>query len=124
MKLANPVQISADGVVITFKNERLVAQVNDTNKKQLVIDAANTMFSKTGTPVTIRMAQSGDAKVEIKPQPAPAPVPTPQPAPQPKAEPKPVEKPTEQTPAKKPEDRIETDQEKMVMDLFDGKYVE
>ncbi|MCM1003468.1 MAG: DNA polymerase III subunit gamma/tau [Candidatus Gastranaerophilales bacterium] len=120
LKLANPVQISADGVVITFKNERLVAQVNDTNKKQLVIDAANAMFSKTGTPVTIRMAQSGDAKVEIKPQPAPVP----QPAPQPKAEPKPVEKPTEQAPAKKPEDRIETDQEKMVMDLFDGKYVE
>lgn len=111
LKLANPVQISAEGVVITFKNERLVAQVNDTNKKQLVVDAANTMFNKTGISVTIRMAQSGDAKVDIKPE-------------QPKVEPKPAEQPSQPTSEKKTEDRIETDQEKMVIDLFDGKYVE
>ena len=113
LKLANPVQIAADGVIITFKNERLVAQVNDSNKKQLIIDAANSMFNGTSTPVTIRLAQSGDTKVEIKPQPAPIP--------QPKSEVKPVEQKTE---LEKKEERIETDQEKMVMDLFDGKYVE
>lgn len=128
LKLANPVQISPDGVVITFKNERLVAQVNDTNKKQLVVDAANAMFSTTGVPVTIRMAQSGDAKVELKPA-APAPAPAaPQPKPVEAPKPQPVEKavqPTEKSETeKKDTERIETDQEKMVMDLFDGKYVE
>lgn len=118
LKLANPVQISADGVVITFKNERLVTQVNDTNKKQLIIDAANAMFNQTATSVTIRMAQSGDAKVEIKPQQVPQPVPAEQPKPQPKQE---EQKPSED---KKETNREETDQEKMVLDLFDGKYVE
>lgn len=122
LKLANPVQISADGVVITFKNERLVTQVNDTNKKKLIVDAANTMFNKNDINVTIRLAQSGDAKIEIKPQPAPAPAPVQQTAPQPQPK---KEKPQQKTEEKKEEiKREETDQEKMVLDLFDGKYVE
>lgn len=136
LKLANPVQISPEGVVITFKNERLVSQVNDTNKKQLIIDAVHTMFSNTSTPVTIRLAQSGDAKVEVKPAPAPqvapaiqsAPKPQPIAAPEPKTETSPVEQTQKQEASaavkEKKADRIETDQEKMVMDLFDGKYVE
>ncbi len=109
MKLANPIQISADGVIITFKNERLVTQVNDTNKKKLIVEAANTMFNKTDVNVTIRLAQSGDTKIEVKPQPQPQPVqqPVSEPQPQPKKEePKPaVEK-------KKRSKREETDQEK------------
>lgn len=122
LKLANPVQISADGVVITFKNERLVTQVNDTNKKKLIVDAANTMFNKNDINVTIRLAQSGDAKIEIKPQPAPAPAPVQQTAPQPQPK---KEEPQQKTEEKKEEiKREETDQEKMVLDLFDGKYVE
>ncbi len=122
LKLANPVQISTDGVIITFKNERLVAQVNDTNKKQQIIDAANAMFNSSSVPVTIRMAQSGDTKIEIKPQAQPVQVQTPTPAPAPA--PAPQSKPTEETQNKPQEPRIETDQEKMVLDLFDGKYVE
>ena len=122
LKLANPVQISADGVVITFKNERLVTQVNDTNKKKLIVDAANTMFNKNDINVTIRLAQSGDAKIEIKPQPAPAPAPVQQTAPQPQPK---KEEPQQKTEEKKEEiKREETDQENMVLDLFDGKYVE
>lgn len=136
LKLANPVQISPEGVVITFKNERLVSQVNDTNKKQLIIDAVHTMFSNTSTPVTIRLAQSGDAKVEVKPASAPQAAPTIQTAPKPQPiaipEPRTEASPVEQTQKQevsaavkeKKADRIETDQEKMVMDLFDGKYVE
>ena len=136
LKLANPIQISPEGVVITFKNERLVSQVNDTNKKQLIIDAVHTLFSNTSTPVTIRLAQSGDAKVEVKPAPAPqaepaiqaAPKPQPIATPEPKTEASSVEQTQKQESAaaveEKKADRIETDQEKMVMDLFDGKYVE
>lgn len=150
LKLATPVKIEADGVILTFKNERLVSQINDSNKKQLIIDAANTMFNQTNTHVTIRLAQSGDAKVEIKPvsvqnaAPAAAPTPAQKTVPAQKPEPvhasspasahKPEIKPEMSETTSKPEnqgeeekkniDRIETDQEKMVLELFDGKYVE
>ncbi len=130
LKLATPLQISPDGVVLTFKNDRLVAQLSDSNKKQLIVDAANTMFNQTNIPVTVRLAQSGDkvvqpnVAVEIKQKP--------------EIEAQPVIKKEIPTEAKEisnteqeiSEDtniekaRLESDQEKMVMDLFDGKYVE
>lgn len=133
LKLATPQQISEEGIILTFKNERLVSQINDSNKKQLIIDAAKAMFSPNNPSVTIRLAQSSDTKSVAMPV-----------APPPKAKPvekqitetaKPseqkVETPKEVDKAKKNEEvddkkmeRIETDQEKMVMDLFDGKYVE
>ena len=136
LKLATPLQISPDGVVLTFKNDRLVAQLSDTNKKQLIVDAANTMFNKDSIPVTVRLAQSGD-KVT---QPASAPViqnqPT-QPVTQSKLQPQPVvEQKAQEKEVSSNKDveqdsqesvnnaRLESDQEKMVMDLFDGKYVE
>lgn len=136
LKLATPLQISPDGVVLTFKNDRLVAQLSDTNKKQLIVDAANTMFNKDSIPVTVRLAQSGD-KVT---QPASAPViqnqPT-QPVTQSKPQPQPVvEQKAQEKEVSSNKDveqdsqesvnnaRLESDQEKMVMDLFDGKYVE
>ena len=126
LKLATPLQISPDGVVLTFKNDRLVAQLSDSNKKQLIVDAANTMFNQINIPVTVRLAQSGDKAVqpnvaiEIKQKP--------------EIEPQPVIKKeikevsnteqeiSEDTNIEKA--RLESDQEKMVMDLFDGKYVE
>lgn len=140
LKLATPLQISADGIVLTFKNERLVAQISDSNKKQMIIEAGNIMFNQDSTPVTVRLAQSGDKPV----QPTLAPVvqqPAPQPIEKPVASPAVEAKPVEQSVQKqkvantdgvKNEDspteekirRMETDQEKMVMDLFDGKYVE
>ena len=132
LKLATPQQISEEGVVLTFKNERLVAQINDSNKKQLIIDASNALFNKKDSHVTIRLAQSGDKTNVPKSEPSPEAV---------KQEKKIVETPvkkepevkdteikeqvlkTEKSADNKP-DRIETDQEKMVLDLFDGKYVE
>ena len=134
LKLASPVQISAESIVLTFKNERLVSQINDSNKKQLIIDAGNIMFNQTNTPVTIRMAQASDKKVEHSPAPTvPTPTKAPTPAPVQSKEQNPIEKKTEPKPeikteetseTKKNTDRIETDQEKMVLELFDGKYVE
>jgi len=142
LKLATPLQISPDGILMTFKNDRLVSQINDTNKKQLIIEAANTMFNQENTPVTVRMAQSGDKPVEVKPS---TPVNTVPPAPQAQPATNQVQQVTEQKsvntdikkqvpPAeqKSPEQnltgeeikRLESDQEKMVLNLFDGKYVE
>ncbi len=127
LKLATPLQISPEGIVLTFKNERLVAQISDSNKKQLIVDAANIMFSQN-VPVTVRLAQNGDKVIQSNTAVSTQSAIT-----------ESVEKPEikkevvtrqEENDAKteviSPEDiqRLESDQEKMVMDLFDGKYVE
>ena len=64
LHLATPVKISADEVIITFKNEKLVSQINDTNKKQMLIDAANTMFNQSNSKVSVRLPQSGDNSLQ------------------------------------------------------------
>ncbi len=133
LKLATPLQISSEGVVITFKNERLVAQMTDSNKKQLIVEAANLMFNQENSVVTVRMAQSGDVVV----QPTSQPVQTPRQVEvkaqvQPKKEQSKIEniQPIKKDVVKdniKDENeikRLESDQERMVLDLFDGKYVE
>jgi hypothetical protein len=125
LKLATPLQISPEGVVITFKNDRLVSQMNDSNKKQLIVDAAKIMFNQESIPVTVRIAQSNDKPVQPT---ASVTVPV-QPSEQ-KVEKK-LESVAEVTVENVDEaqetvksERIESDQEKMVLDLFDGKYVE
>ena len=144
LNLATPVKIAAEGVIITFKNEKLVSQINDTNKKQMIIDAANTMFNQTGTNVLVRMPQGADKEItaqsESKKKPEPVEPPKTEPKPtkieeqlaedppiqenkQPQDSFQPEESVTQQEASKKQE-RIETDQEKMVLDLFDGKYIE
>ena len=124
LKLATPLQISPEGIVLTFKNDRLVSQMNDTNKKQLIVDAAKIMFNQDSVPVTVRIAQSSDKQVQPK---ASVSVPA-QPA-ETKIEVKEapvVETTTEDSDTEQKNstsERIESDQEKMVLDLFDGKYV-
>ena len=152
LHLATPVKIAEDEVVITFKNDKLVSQINDTNKKQMLIEAANTMFNQQNSKVIVRLPQSGDAaiasapaapvssvsqeeKKNIIPEQPKAPEPfqlrheetvnTPEEAPQ---EDIPEENDNPESaevskPQQKPE-RMETDQEKMVLELFDGKYIE
>ena len=130
LKLATPIQISPEGVVITFKNDRLVSQLSDSNKKQLIIDAANTMFDQSSTSVTIRLAQAGDKPVETnKTTPITDKTETIK-----KASTQQIVEPQEKSdtqvedevakPMEQKSDRIESDQEKMVRNLFDGKYIE
>ena len=148
LHLATPVKIAEDEVVITFKNDKLVSQINDTNKKQMLIDAANTMFNQQNSKVIVRLPQSGDAALASVPAAAVSSAPLeekkniisepvkssellklqPEEAVQAQeeileaAEIDNSEQP-EAPKAKKPE-RMETDQEKMVLELFDGKYIE
>ena len=129
LKHATPLQISQEGVLLTCKNDKLVTMLNEINKKQLIIDAANIMFNQDSTTVTIRLAQSGDKPIE----PSGSVVVQP-PVEQTEPTPKPVKKPVAQTTQSQVTEnasiseeeikRLETDQEKMVLDLFDGKYVE
>lgn len=120
LNLASPVKISPDEVIITFKNDKLVSQINDTNKKQMLVEAANTMFNQSDSKVIVRLPQANDAVVEKKKltveEPAPQPVPQ-------AAEPQPVAVEEKNVPSKNIE-REESDQEKMVLELFDGKYIE
>lgn len=136
LNLATPVKISSDGVILTFKNEKLVSQINDSNKKQMIIDAANAMFGENSVNVTIRLPQGNDseiiassaASVKKKPEPvkeASASKPTNE-LPKQTVE-APIEaelKKTQPTEDKKQETREESDQEKMILELFDGKYIE
>ncbi len=147
LHLATPVKIAPDGVIITFKNDKLVSQINDTNKKQMIIDAVNTMFNQSDAKVTIRLPKPEDAEIQkqsavsipaqteiaepVKPA-EPEPLPTAEKTETVSAEravevqntEQPIiEKNAEKT-AEKNKERNETDQEKMVLDLFDGKYIE
>ena len=127
LKLATPLQISPEGVLLTFKNERLVAQINDSNKKQLIVDAAKVMFNQENTSVIIRLAQAGDkpmsmptqktSMVEVKTEPVKQVV-------EEKAVPQKDADVLPKTVSDEKVARLESDQEKMVLELFDGKYVE
>lgn len=122
LNLASPVKISPDEVIITFKNDKLVSQINDTNKKQMLVEAANTMFNQSDSKVIVRLPQANDAVVEKKKLTVEEPAPQPQPVPQ-ASEPQPVAVEEKNVPSKNIE-REESDQEKMVLELFDGKYIE
>lgn len=122
LNLASPVKISPDEVIITFKNDKLVSQINDTNKKQMLVEAANTMFNQSDSKVIVRLPQANDAVVEKKKLTVEEPAPQPQPVSQ-AAEPQPVAVEEKNVPSKNIE-REESDQEKMVLELFDGKYIE
>ncbi len=136
LNLASPVKIASDEVIITFKNDKLVAQMTSSNKKDVVVEAANALFGQSGSKVTIRLPQSGDDKIisesmtetvhkeEKK---------NPDKLVEPKQEIKPeiiqpVQEMNEETVPEEidspKEQRFASDQERMVLELFDGKYIE
>ena len=148
LNLATPVKIAPDGVIITFKNEKLVSQINDTNKKQMLAEAAGLMFNAE-VSVMVRLPQGGDSDITAESVKKNFKIATPSPVPQQNNQPKnqiqdikspPVQKQpdavVEQFPqqsvkqnepapkTEKEKKRLESDQEKMVMELFDGKYIE
>ena len=132
LNLATPLKIAPDGIVLTFKNDINVNRLNNDNaKKELIAKSAKILFDKDDIPLTIRVAQSGD----VVEQPTVAPAQTPrQVEVKPQAQEQqvkvqnsqPIKKDVVQENVKdaKEIERMETDQEKMVLDLFDGKYVE
>ena len=125
LKLAIPIQISKEGVIIAFKNEIHISRINDSNKKQIIQEAVKTMFNNSDVPVTIRLATSTDS-VQAKPT-----VQTPVSSESKPEVKKVIEEPVEKTAhteenlsQESDSKRVTTDQEKMILDLFEGKYVE
>lgn len=148
LNLATPVKIAPDGVIITFKNEKLVSQINDTNKKQMLAEAAGLMFNAE-VSVMVRLPQGGDSDITAESVKKNFKIATPSPVPQQNNQPKKQIQDIKPTPVQKQPDavmeqlpqqsvkqnepapktekekkRLESDQEKMVMELFDGKYIE
>ena len=137
LKLANPVKIVPDEVVITFKQSIFVKQASEGQKKIAIMEAADEMFGQKNTVVNIRTPLDSDIDlgkiVPAKPKPQPAV------APKTLAEPKSeiseeeaetVKEVTEnkvQEEEKKTEKQhsntFESDQSKMIKELFDGKYI-
>ena len=136
LKLANPVKIAPDEVVITFKQSIFVKQANDGTKKTAIMEAADAMFGQKNTHVLIRTPLESDVEIgKVTPAPKPKPITPPNEVKTlaPKQETvseeeietvqevqKTPEKKTEQT---DDEPKFESDQSKMIKELFDGKYI-
>ena len=136
LKLANPVKIAQDEVVITFKQAIFVKQANEGNKKTAIMEAADEMFGQKNTPVKIRTPQDGDVEIgKVAPLPKPKPTTPPEERKtladsEPKVseeEIQEVEEARQVQPEKKTEhteeSTFESDQSKMIKELFDGKYI-
>lgn len=63
LKLAKPVLITPEQVIITFAKESFVENANGANKKQSITDACDVMFGQKGTNVIIRLPQPDDSKL-------------------------------------------------------------
>ena len=124
LKLAVPVQL-----VITFKNERFVSQINDSNKKQSILDAAKSIFGKEVSVKICTESEASKSVPETKIQNTADAIINPD---NEKAGSEKSEKTEDKidTPTAKVQQnnytskKAETDQEKMILDLFEGKYVE
>ena len=119
LRLAVPIKVSEDGIEITFKNDKLVKQLSESNKIKIVQQAAAVTFNKEDIPVKVlntfieqkkeEPVGTKDSKQEVV---------------------KEVEQEENSIQQTATEEKIietkvrqDTDQEKMIMDLFDGKYV-
>ncbi len=147
-QVGTPVKIASDEIIITFKTDNFVSQYTNSAKKDLITDAAKILFNGADTKITVRLPQSGDEMLhkkpinttantnEIKPTTAAAEEkkkitePITEIVNDEQLEPENVEqipytkKQIFNEPDKDSKERMESDQEKMVLELFDGKYID
>ena len=143
-QMGTPVKISKEEIIITFKTENFVSQYANTIKKDMLTEAAKVLFNNANTKITVRLPQAGDEKLQqAQAETAPADK-NEEPSEEKKkiTHPKVLESEEEKTKKtlsekeinsttetnQKIDDesrkKIESDQEKMILDLFDGKYIE
>ena len=138
-QMGTPVKITQEEIIITFKNENFVSQYTNTSKKDLLIDAAKVLFNNADTKIIVRQPKAGDENLQ----------PTSSISDNSKDEKKKIVEAEIKIPAKEPKSedktdesikvstinkdvetdvknikRYESDQEKMILDLFDGKYID
>ena len=136
-QMGTPVKITKEEIIITFKTENFVSQYSNTNKKDLLTDAAKILFNNAKTKITVRLPRTGDENLQSsQPETVTSPaeklavddIPQ-QDLPQEKKKITKTEEPDTvqvEIPAQanNTEKKYESDQEKMVLELFDGKFIE
>jgi len=137
-QVGTPVKISSDEIIITFKTDNFVSQYANTSKKDLIAEAAKVLFNGADTKIIVRLPQPDDDKLQSGDVSISTPVNTAEekkkepivtnlPLEDEPEEPLPIIPPPKKNEKKLDENdikRLESDQEKMVLDLFNGKYVE
>lgn len=136
-QLGTPVKISSDEIIITFKSENFVNQFSSGAKKDVLSDAAKVMFNNSDTKIFVRLPHSGDENLQAE-----KPIVTKAQNTEEKKKiiEKIIEEPEEHIEVEnemenqvsdvdikkdsETERRYESDQEKMILDLFDGKYID
>lgn len=130
--LANPVKIDSDGIVLAIKSTTLIEKANSPERKQSLINAADSILGTTNISILIRQPLPDDKKIEkVKVSAIKKPITPPKTLVEDEHEvsEQEVETAKEETEANKPQNRNETDfsrsdQSNMVKQLFDGKYLE
>ncbi len=136
-QLGTPVKISSDEIIITFKSENFVNQFSSGAKKDVLSDAAKVMFNNSDTKIFVRLPHSGDENLQAE---KPIVTKAQNTAEKKKIIEKIIEEPEEHIEVEnemenqvsdvdikkdsETERRYESDQEKMILDLFDGKYID
>ncbi len=139
-QMGTPVKITKEEIIITFKTENFVAQYSNTNKKDLLIEAAKVLFNNADTKIVVRLPLGSDSKLQAEQNAASSEekkkIVNTEPAneqdeeyTEPDTEPVVKEIKYEVKKSAPPTDEaskqhLESDQEKMVLELFDGKYIE
>lgn len=139
---AIPVKITPDEVIISIKNQSWLKQFGPEGSKHgFIVEASNAVFGKSVAKVIVRAPESGDDAIRKEQQgsgdddkPAPAPAKKFEPKPQPKQEE--VHEAVEslkvetakqiaaQAKKKHSTDSYHSDSVNMVMDLFEGKFID
>lgn len=63
---ANPVELSAEKTIISINSENLLKQFVEGNKRKVLTEAVNKLFGQTDSNVIVRLPQSGDKQVKEK----------------------------------------------------------
>lgn len=66
LQLATPVEITPENTVITMKNETFIKQLNDSGKKQTLIEAIDKYFGQSNSNVIIRLPQASDSQIKVQ----------------------------------------------------------
>lgn len=127
--LAKPIEITPQSVIISFEKENFVKQANEESKKLPIINAAEKLFGTKGIHVVVRTSLPSDKTPLVQPS---APLPVEKKTPiaeieqsQEEIEEKEdiIEEELAVAAAKQPQ-TMPSDQVSMVMNLFDGKYID
>ena len=60
----NPIKVTPEETIFTMKNEVLMQQFTSGNKRQIIADALDTLFSQENSKFTVRLPQAGDEVVK------------------------------------------------------------